>query len=222
MVMIDKKEVGSKSSSTKKSGPKNPEYRGTASVKKNSASKTVATPGTKVSQGTIDKIKKMGMAAALKSAPNASAEMQEGLRRMYGASRVKSAMGSSTSSAQKNTPEKGAGFKRVSPYPYSGVKVKGSGRPAGAPGAISGASRNTAPSAISGKKVSTTSSTKAAPTKRQSDAEKLVGGVKRVINSSPGANIRKSVTSSKTTSASTTDRRKAAAAAVKRAGGRSM
>ena len=206
----------------------NSEYRGTASgsmaAKKKAASKTVVTPGTKVSQGTIDKIKKMGMAAALKSAPNASAEMQEGLRRMYGASRLKAAMGSAKTSvpAQKNTPEKGAGFKRVSPYPYSGVKVKGSGRPAGAPGAISGASRNTAPSAISGKKVSTTSSTKAAPTKRQSDAEKLVGGVKRVINSSPGANIRKSVTSSKTTSASALERRKAAAAAVKRAGGRSM
>lgn len=204
----------------------NSEYRGSASnsasVKKKSATKTVATPGTKVSQATIDKIKKMGMTAALKSASGASAEMQEGLRRMYGANRVKAAMGSSSSSvpAQKNTPEKGTGFKRVSPYPYSGVKVKGSGRPSGTPGAISGASRNSAPAAISGKKVSTTTAKKAAPSKRQSDAEKLVGGIKRVVNSSPGANIRKSVSSNKTTSASATERRKAAAAAVKRAGGR--
>lgn len=139
---------------------------------------------------------------------------------MYGEKRLAAATKTSVP-AQKSTPEKGTGFKRVSPYPYSGVKVKGSGRPAGAPGAISGASRNTAPSAISGKKVSTTASKKAAPVKRQSDAEKLVGGIKRVINSSPGANIRKS-TSSKTTSASALERRKAAQAAVKRAGGRSM
>lgn len=177
----------------------------------------------KVSQATIDKIKKMGMTAALKSAPKANAEMTEGLRRMYGQRRLDAATKTKSSvPAQKSTPEKGTGFKRVSPYPYSGIKVKGSGRPSGAPGAISGASRNSAPSAISGKKVSTTSAKKAAPAKRQSDAEKLVGGIKRVINSSPGANIRKSVTSSKTTSASALERRKAAAAAVKRAGGRSM
>ena len=204
----------------------NSEYRGTASGsmagKKKTASKTKVTPGTKVSQATIDKIKKMGMSAALKGASSASAEMQEGLRRMYGANRVKAAMGSSKSSvpAQKSTPEKGTGFKRVSPYPYSGVKVKGSGRPAGAPGAISGSSRNTAPGAVSGKKVSTSTSKKATPAKRQSDAEKLVGGIKRVVNSSPGANIRKSITSPKTTSSSVLERRKAAQAAVKRAGGR--
>jgi hypothetical protein len=45
----------------------------------------------KVSQATIDKIKKMGMTAALKSAPGANAEMAEGLRRMYGARRVEAA-----------------------------------------------------------------------------------------------------------------------------------
>ena len=165
----------------------------------------------KVSQATIDKIKKMGMTAALKSAPKANAEMTEALRRMYGQRRLDAATKTKSSvPAQKSTPEKGTGFKRVSPYPYSGVKVKGSTRP------------SVAPAAVSGKKVSTTSAKKAAPAKRQSDAEKLVGGIKRVINSSPGANIRKSVTSSKTTSASALERRKAAAAAVKRAGGRSM
>ena len=45
----------------------------------------------KVSQATIDKIKKMGMTAALKSAPGANAEMEEGLRRMYGARRLSEA-----------------------------------------------------------------------------------------------------------------------------------
>ena len=203
----------------------NPEYRGTASgmaAKKKTASKTMATPGTKVSQATIDKIKKMGMSAALKGASGASAEMQEGLRRMYGAKRVDAATKSKSSvPAQKSTPEKGTGFKRVSPYPYSGVKVKGSGRPAGAPGAVSGSSRNSAPAAISGKKVSTTTTSKAAPAKRQSDAQKLVGGIKRVVNSSPGANLKKAITSpKKPTSASVAARRKAAADAVKRAGGR--
>lgn len=176
----------------------------------------------KVSQATIDKIKKMGMTAALKSAPGASAEMTEGLRRMYGQRRLDAATKSKSSvPAQKSTPER-TGFKRVSPYPYSGVKVKSSGRPAGAPGAISGASRNSAPAAISGKKVSTTPAKKAAPAKRQSDAQKLVGGIKRVINSSPGANIKKAVTSPKkpTQTASVAARRKAAADAVKRAGGR--
>lgn len=202
----------------------NPEYRGTASgmaaKKKTAMKKTVATPGTKVSQATINKIKSMGMSAALKSASGASAEMKEGIRRLYGAKRFEAATKSSSSvPAQKSTPER-TGFKRVSPYPYSGVKVKGSGRPAGAPGAISGASRNSAPAAISGKKVSTTTTSKAAPAKRQSDAQKLVGGIKRVVNSSPGPSIKKALTSSNKTTTTAAARRKAAADAVKRAGGR--
>jgi len=160
----------------------------------------------KVSQATIDKIKKMGMTAALKSAPKANAEMTEALRRMYGQRRLDAAMGpvkrtANAPSAISNTLKRSA------------------------PGAISGKTpvkKSSAPGAISGKKVSTTASKKATPVKRQSDAEKLVGGIKRVINSSPGANIRKSISSSKTTSASALERRKAAQAAVKRAGGRSM
>lgn len=47
----------------------------------------------KVSQKTIDKIKEMGMTAALKKAPNASPEMKEALTRMYGAKRVAAAGG---------------------------------------------------------------------------------------------------------------------------------
>ena len=73
----------------------NSEYRGTASnvAKKKAAtkSKTVATPGTKVSQATINKIKAMGMTKALKGAANASPEMREGLKRLYGAKRVSAA-----------------------------------------------------------------------------------------------------------------------------------
>ena len=190
----------------------NPEYRGTASgmaaKKKTAMKKTVATPGTKVSQATINKIKSMGMSAALKSASGASAEMKEGIRRLYGAKRFEAATKSSSSvPAQKSTPER-TGFKRVSPYPYSGVKVSGSSRPSGAP------------AAISGKKVSTTTTSKAAPAKRQSDAQKLVSGIKRVVNSSPGPNIKKALTSSNKTTTTAAARRKAAADAVKRAGGR--
>ena len=189
--MINKKEVGSKSSSMNKIVSKNSEYRGSASVKKKSASKTMVTPGTKVSQATINKIKSMGMTAALKGASGASAEMQEGLRRMYGAKRVDAATKSKSSvPAQKSTPEKGTGFKRVSPYPYSGVKVKGSGRPAGAPGSISNKSKSSAPSAVSGKKVSTTSSAKK-PTPKKSGATdpvaRFVFGVGRAIKSGQGA-----------------------------------
>ena len=49
----------------------------------------------KVSQATIDKIKAMGMTAALKKASGASPEMKEALTRMYGAKRVAAAGGSS-------------------------------------------------------------------------------------------------------------------------------
>lgn len=73
----------------------NSEYRGTASgvaaKKKTAARKTVVTPGTKVSQATINKIKAMGMTKALKGAANASPEMREGLKRLYGAKRVAAA-----------------------------------------------------------------------------------------------------------------------------------
>lgn len=68
---------------------------------KKSATKTVVTPGTKVSQATIDKIKSMGMTKALASAKGASPEMLEGLRRMYGAKRVGAAP--AKSSAPKYT-----------------------------------------------------------------------------------------------------------------------
>ena len=82
----------------------NSEYRGSASgvaapKKKTATRKTVATPGTKVSQATIDKIKAMGMKKALAGAANASPEMREGLKRMYGAKRVAAAGGAKGASA---------------------------------------------------------------------------------------------------------------------------
>jgi hypothetical protein len=63
----------------------------------------------KVSQATIDKIKKMGMTKALKSASNASPEMKEGLKRMYGARRLAEAtkpMQQTARAADRKTPMK--------------------------------------------------------------------------------------------------------------------
>jgi predicted flap endonuclease-1-like 5' DNA nuclease len=73
----------------------------------------------KVSQATIDKIKKMGMTKALKSASNASPEMKEGLKRMYGAKRLAAATGSTkpmqmtARSAERSTPMKSTSNARI-------------------------------------------------------------------------------------------------------------
>ncbi len=175
----------------------------------------------KVSQATIDKIKKMGMTAALKSAPKANAEMTEALRRMYGQRRLDAATKSKSSvPAQKSTPEKGTGFKRVSPYPYSGIKVKSSTRPSGAPGAVSGSSRNSAPGAVSGKKPVTKTST-ARPTAAQIKAgESRAGGAYKYKPSTTPTKTVKTAAQKAKEVAATAARRKAAADAVKRAGGR--
>ena len=61
----------------------------------------------KVSQATIDKIKKMGMTKALKRASNANPEMKEALTRMYGARRVAAAskpMQTTARIAERKTP----------------------------------------------------------------------------------------------------------------------
>ena len=70
--------------------------KGTGVKKVTPKTKTVVTPGTKVSQATIDKIKAMGMKKALAGAGGASAEMREGLKRLYGAKRVGASTTSST------------------------------------------------------------------------------------------------------------------------------
>ena len=101
-----------------------------SSKKKNGStkgtSKTLSGPAmyTKVSQATIDKIKSMGMTKALKSAPTANAEMAQGLRRMYGADRVKAAMAA-------NKPSRAV------------MARPGSTPKSNAPGAISGKSKST-------------------------------------------------------------------------------
>jgi hypothetical protein len=93
----------------------------------------------KVSQATIDKIKKMGMTAALKSAPKANAEMTEGLRRMYGQRRLDAAKpkvapkptdsrfsGVKKPDVKKPTDSRFTGVKKTAPKPtdsrFSGTK----------------------------------------------------------------------------------------------------
>ena len=106
---------------------KSSEYRGstygaTAAKKKTATRKTVVTPGTKVSQATIDKIKAMGMTKALKGAANASPEMREALKRLYGAKRVAAAGGSSKPAAKSADAARAAATKPSS----SGGKYVGS------------------------------------------------------------------------------------------------
>jgi hypothetical protein len=88
----------------------------------------------KVSQATIDKIKKMGMTAALKSAPKANAEMKEGLRRMYGQRRVNAA---TPKMSPKPTDSRFSGVKKAAPKPtdsrFSGVKKATTAKKAAAP-----------------------------------------------------------------------------------------
>jgi hypothetical protein len=106
----------------------NSEYRGstygaTAPKKKTSTRKTVVTPGTKVSQATIDKVKAMGMTKALKGAANASPEMREALKRLYGAKRVAAATDSSRPAAKSADAARAAAMK---PKTTSGGKYVGS------------------------------------------------------------------------------------------------
>jgi hypothetical protein len=89
--------------------------------------KTIVTPGTKVSQKTIDDIKRLGMTKALalagkngNPAGGLASEFQEGVRRMYGAKRLEAAKKSA------------AGTSGKSPYAFSGVagKTKTGAKPA--------------------------------------------------------------------------------------------
>lgn len=68
----------------------------------------------KVSQATIDKIKKMGMTAALKKAPNASPEMKEALKRMYGAKRVAAAGGAKSTPVKSTSADVARGATKAS------------------------------------------------------------------------------------------------------------
>ena len=77
---------------------------------KKAPTKTIVTPGTKVSSATINKIKSMGMSAALKSANSANAETREGIRRLYGATRYNKAV---SSAAPKPTDSRFSGVKKA-------------------------------------------------------------------------------------------------------------
>ena len=146
----------------------NSEYRGStygamAPKKKTSTRKTVATPGTKVSQATIDKIKAMGMTKALKGAANASPEMREALKRMYGAKRVAAAGGAASKPASSGGGKYvGSRFVPNTPAPKKGTTVYKSADAARAAatktsGARMGANTVMAPKASTTKKTSTTS-----------------------------------------------------------------
>jgi hypothetical protein len=164
----------------------------------------------KVSQATIDKIKKMGMTKALKSAPKANAEMTEGLRRMYGQRRLDAAMGpvkrtTNAPSAISNTLKRNA------------------------PGAISGRTpvkKSSAPGAVSGKMpVRVTQPKKATPAARPTASQikagesRAGGAYKYKPSTTPNKPVKTAAEKAKEVAA-TAARRKAAADAVKRAGGR--
>mgnify|MGYP003651610253 FL=1 len=78
----------------------------------------------KVSQATIDKIKTMGMTKALAGSRGATPEMKEGLRRMYGATRVKAATKGATApkfKAPAGANKKPAGRMSKSAAPKKGI-----------------------------------------------------------------------------------------------------
>jgi hypothetical protein len=176
----------------------------------------------KVSQATIDKIKKMGMTAALKSAPKANAEMAEGLRRMYGQRRLDAAMGpvnrkANAPSAISNT------LKRSAPGAISGRTPV---RKSNAPGAISGRTPVRMPKA--GPAVKVTQPKKPTPTARPTAAQ-IKAGESRAGGSykyDPSRKVApkpvKSAADKAKEAAATAARRKAVADAKKRAGGRNL
>ena len=86
----------------------------------------------KVSQATIDNIKKMGMDKALKSASKASPEMKEALIRMYGAKRVQAAGGTTTSAPKTTSADmaRGAASKVTKPAAKPAAKSADSARKA--------------------------------------------------------------------------------------------
>lgn len=88
--------TGAKKSVAKANGSNKPMRQVETSMSK----KYKGTP--KVSQATIDSIKKMGMSAALKKAGSSkNAEYVEGVKRMYGAKRLAAAQGAGKPAAKK-------------------------------------------------------------------------------------------------------------------------
>lgn len=119
--------TGGKKSVAKANGSNKPMRQVETSMSK----KYKGTP--KVSQATIDSIKKMGMSAALKKAGSSkNAEYVEGVKRMYGAKRLAAAQGAGKpaakkafSPAQKTAMGMGATKKAAAPSPKSARATEG-------------------------------------------------------------------------------------------------
>jgi len=126
---------------------------------KKAPTKTVVTPGTKVSQGTIDKIKSMGMSAALKGASSANPEMREGIRRLYGATRYSKAV---SSAAPKPTDSRFSGAKKADPKKPTDSRFTGTKKAAPKPmdSRFSGTKATTAKPATTKKAVAPAQKTK--------------------------------------------------------------
>ena len=147
-----------------------------AAVKK-APTKTVVTPGTKVSQGTIDKIKSMGMSAALKGANSANPETREGIRRLYGATRYNKAVGTSKPAAPKPTDSRFSGAKKadVKKPTDSRFMGMGAGKPksSGSMSYTTGSAKNNKATYTTGSGVSSKASTpKATPAQKTKSLKK--------------------------------------------------
>lgn len=192
----------------------------------------------KVSQATIDKIKKMGMTAALKSAPKANAEMTEGLRRMYGAKRLEAATGGARKQPRQESystgkqPRQGTSGVSLTRTPARRGATSGpmsantpARRNARTSGPLSANTPAVSKRATSGPRSANTPAGSNRPMSNASikAAESRAGGGYKYDPSKKAApKPVKSAADKAKEAAATAARRKAAASAVKRAGGRSM
>lgn len=180
----------------------------------------------KVSQATIDKIKKIGMTKALAGAKSANPEMKEALTRMYGARRVSAA--SSTSSTKSTprgavvdmggTPSKKAASSTPSRKPaFGGTAAQKAQAAARAGGNIN---MNRTVSTTPAKKSPSKPYVQPKPTAAQMAQAKARAGGNLNLNPKPKAPETAAQKAAKV--ALSKKRREAVAAATKRAGGRTL
>jgi hypothetical protein len=155
----------------------------------------------KVSQATIDKIKKVGMTKALAGAKSANPEMKEALTRMYGARRVAAA---TNASAPKSTP-RGAMVDMGTSAKKSSAKMPTPKMPGKGP-ALNMAKSSTSPK----------------PTAQQMQQAKARAGAGANISRTRKAAPVETPAQKAAKAAMTKKRRDAMTAAVKRAGGRTL
>jgi len=140
---------------------------------KKAPTKTVVTPGTKVSSATINKIKSMGMTAALKSASSANPETREGIRRLYGATRYNKAV---SSAAPKPTDSRFSGVKKPDVKKPTDSRFTGAGagkpKPSGTGGYTPGSAKSGKATYTTGSGVRNTAPKKAAPVQKTKDLKK--------------------------------------------------